>query len=201
MKKEKDDLRILKTRAAIKQALIELIEIKGFEAITVKDITTHAQINRGTFYAHYEDKYQLMNWIEQAFFNDMFAIINNHMPFPQQSNLPHATLPIAIEIFNYLYEQRVPLKAFLSPKGDQQFLVKLKEFMWQQIFVKNITVFFNPDQMLVPKDYFVSYVASAHLGVVQKWIEDGCIQSPQEMARILSTLTTRGPFYAAGLVK
>ena len=45
------------------------------------------------------------------------------------------------------------------------------------------------------------YIASAHLGVVQKWIEDGCIQSPEEMAQILSTLTTRGPFYAAGLVK
>lgn len=43
------------------------------------------------------------------------------------------------------------------------------------------------------------YIASADFGIVQKWIEDGCIQSPEDMARILSTLTTRGPFYEAGL--
>lgn len=196
---EKEDLRVVKTRAAIKHAFIELIEQKGFDAVTVKDITTLAQINRGTFYAHYEDKYHLMNSIEQEFFNDMFSIGKSHFPLIQQAITSATPQFIAIEIFNYLYKQRASLKVFLSSKGDQQFIVKLKEFMWQQIFVKNLDVFFKSENMHVPSEYFVSYIASAHLGVIQKWIEDDCIESPQEMARILSTMTMRGPLYAAGL--
>lgn len=42
------DLRIIRTRESIREALVELIEEKGFEAITVKDITMRAKINRGT---------------------------------------------------------------------------------------------------------------------------------------------------------
>ena len=54
------DLRVVRTKTAIRNALVELIEEKGFDAITVKDITTKANINRGTFYAHYQDKFDLM---------------------------------------------------------------------------------------------------------------------------------------------
>ncbi len=54
------DLRVVRTKTAIRNAFVELIEEKGFDAITVKDITTKANINRGTFYAHYQDKFDLM---------------------------------------------------------------------------------------------------------------------------------------------
>ena len=54
------DLRVIRTKESIQDALVELIEEKGFEAITVKDITTRAKINRGTFYSHYQDKYDLI---------------------------------------------------------------------------------------------------------------------------------------------
>ena len=60
MRNNNTDLRIIRTKESIREALVELIEEKGFEAITVKDITTRAKINRGTFYAHYQDKYDLM---------------------------------------------------------------------------------------------------------------------------------------------
>lgn len=46
------DLRVVRSKQAIRVALVELIEEKGFEAVAVKDITTWAGINRGTFYAH-----------------------------------------------------------------------------------------------------------------------------------------------------
>src|SRR5699024_2346300 len=49
------DLRIRKTKKAIKYALAELIEEIGFRAITVKSLTNKAGINRGTFYLHYDN--------------------------------------------------------------------------------------------------------------------------------------------------
>lgn len=57
---KKDDLRVIKTRKLIYQTLLDLMKKKTFEEIKVSDICSKAMINRSTFYAHYEDKYELL---------------------------------------------------------------------------------------------------------------------------------------------
>ena len=57
---KKDDLRVIKTRKLIYQTLLDLMKEKTFEEIKVSDICSKAIINRSTFYAHYEDKYELL---------------------------------------------------------------------------------------------------------------------------------------------
>lgn len=57
---KKDDLRVIKTRKLIYQTLLELMKEKTFEEIKVSDLCSKAMINRSTFYAHYEDKYELL---------------------------------------------------------------------------------------------------------------------------------------------
>ncbi|MDD7793470.1 TetR/AcrR family transcriptional regulator [Clostridium sp. 'White wine YQ'] len=64
-----EDPRVLRTRQLIRDAFSILLQKKGFDAITIKDIAERASINRATFYAHYEDKYALLEEItEQAFY-------------------------------------------------------------------------------------------------------------------------------------
>lgn len=55
-----NDLRVIKTKKNIESALIALLKKKSFSAITVQDILNEAFINRSTFYKHYQDKYQLV---------------------------------------------------------------------------------------------------------------------------------------------
>lgn len=55
--------------------------------------------------------------------------------------------------------------------------------------------------MIVPLDYFFAYVSSAHLGVIQEWLEDGIKLSPTEIALILSKTTFLGPGFVVGLKK
>lgn len=57
--KEKKDLRIIKTRNALYESLLDLMKEKSFEEIKVRDICENALVNRSTFYAHYNDKYEL----------------------------------------------------------------------------------------------------------------------------------------------
>jgi AcrR family transcriptional regulator len=65
---EKLDPRVKRTRNLILQAFEELINEKNFDAISVQDITGKAQINRATFYAHFSDKYTLLDYfISQIF--------------------------------------------------------------------------------------------------------------------------------------
>ena len=72
---KKDDLRVIKTKKILYETLIELMKTKTFEEIKVSDICTKALINRSTFYAHYEDKYELLlefiNSLKEEFINEL----------------------------------------------------------------------------------------------------------------------------------
>jgi AcrR family transcriptional regulator len=65
---EKLDPRVKRTRSLILQSFEDLLVEKNFESISVQDVTTKAQINRATFYAHFPDKYALLDYaINQMF--------------------------------------------------------------------------------------------------------------------------------------
>lgn len=65
---EKLDPRVKRTRNLILGAFNDLLARKSFDSISVQDVTDNAQINRATFYAHFEDKYALLDyWVQQLF--------------------------------------------------------------------------------------------------------------------------------------
>ena len=73
-----NDLRVRKTRAKIKRALIETINEKGFGNLTVSDITERAGINRGTFYIHYKGKQDLLEQLEEAIYSDIIQLFHDN---------------------------------------------------------------------------------------------------------------------------
>jgi AcrR family transcriptional regulator len=71
-KEEKLDPRVKRTRNLILQSFSDLLAEKGFESISVQDVTTKAEINRATFYKHFVDKYELLDrWISQVFMQEI----------------------------------------------------------------------------------------------------------------------------------
>jgi AcrR family transcriptional regulator len=58
---EKLDPRVRRTRGLLEQAFMEVVAQKGFQAVSVQDITERAGVNRATFYAHFPDKYELLD--------------------------------------------------------------------------------------------------------------------------------------------
>jgi len=205
MRDSNTDLRIIRTKESIRDALVELIDEKGFEAITVKDITTRAKINRGTFYAHYQDKFDLMTKCEDEIMLEMSRILKQNFPSvlaALETNSPIETpYSAAVLIFEYLNENSGFMKAVLGPKGDLSFQTRLKDFIWKTMFGNEPVAIIKEENLLVPGQYLASYIASAHIGVIQQWLDSGREESPQEIARILSTITVNGPFFAAGLKK
>jgi AcrR family transcriptional regulator len=67
------DPRVLRTRNLLEQAFAELLEEKGFQEMTIQDITERATVNRATFYAHFEDKYDLFDHFIRRHFNEALA--------------------------------------------------------------------------------------------------------------------------------
>ena len=67
----KVDRRIAKSQEAIKNALIELMSEKSFDDITIQDISDKANVNRGTIYLHYTDKFDLLDKLIEEHMDDL----------------------------------------------------------------------------------------------------------------------------------
>ncbi|KHF41715.1 TetR/AcrR family transcriptional regulator [Halalkalibacter okhensis] len=204
MAERKTDRRIKRTKRLIRDALTDLMEEKGFEGITVRDLTEKADINRGTFYLHYQDKYDLLEQSENDIIKGIEAItedINRYDSdlFISSSEYDKPTSFI-IRLFEFIADNSNFMKVIIGPTGDPAFQGKLKEVMKNNILRKKESQIEN-NQMLVPMDYFIAYVTSAHLGVIQYWLENGMKESPEEIAMVLSKTLLLGPARVAGLIK
>jgi AcrR family transcriptional regulator len=80
------DPRIKRTRQLLQQALLELMAERNFQSITVQDIAEKATVNRATFYAHYEDKFDLLdNYIREEFMQWLRLQLPPSSPFTLNS--------------------------------------------------------------------------------------------------------------------
>ncbi len=190
------DRRSLRTRAAIYQALIELIEEKGFEILTISDITRRANLNRSTFYLHFRDKSDLVLQMEDEITQNFEKILIQDLVINfKDLEKMDAPIPVIVSMFTYFKENARLIGAMLDLKGELSLQNQII-----QVIQKNISLGFlmgiQSIRFEVPAEYLFSYMISAHLGVVQAWIKKGCIESPEEMATNLMKLSLKGPFHA-----
>ena len=75
----KEDRRITRTRSALRQAFRDLVKEKGYDAVTIEEITERANLGRTTFYLHYHDKEDLLL---EDFADKLLALVENASPRP-----------------------------------------------------------------------------------------------------------------------
>ncbi|MCR2803953.1 TetR/AcrR family transcriptional regulator [Paenibacillus soyae] len=194
------DRRVSRTKRMIRDALTELMEEKGFDGITVKDLTARADINRGTFYLHYKDKYDLLEQSEAELIAEISALAASsflRVATNYNKQVSEWTLlPFVEKLFELLQENADFMRVVLGPKGDPSFQKKLKEVIRERSLPILKTI---GGELLVPAEYLTAYVSSAHLGVIQNWLESGMKTPPKEMALFLAQMTLLGPGYVAGV--
>lgn len=106
----KKDIRFIQTEKRIKCALIELLGRKKFEHITVNDIVIQGEISRSTFYNHYEDKYELLNYYQHHCVNK----INKGFFNNSDQNPKH----FLYGMFSFIKNEVIILGLFLSKRGS-----------------------------------------------------------------------------------
>ena len=79
-KKNITDRRVQRTRKALRSALLELIKEKGYDSVSVEEITQRANLGRATFYLHYKDKEDLLVDEFNEIVNERARIISD-IPF------------------------------------------------------------------------------------------------------------------------
>ncbi|MGG4147477.1 TetR/AcrR family transcriptional regulator [Paenibacillus algorifonticola] len=182
MVKDKVDLRIVKTRKAIKESFLKLVQTKGYERITVQDIADEAMINRNTFYLHYVDKPDLMEKLCQENvekLNVCFSLeVNN---FHESSK--ELLISVLNNLFNVIKSNMVFFKTMLSQNGQPHFSTYLKEAL-KTFFLAGISKSHNHLKMTVGLEYMISGL----VGVIGLWIMDSEQYQVEEIIEQLSEI-------------
>lgn len=104
------DIRIEKTKRSIKNAFIELRSRKSLERITVKEVCEKAEINKSTFYSHYQDIYDLSDKLETEVVESIIGSLNhpeNLLKNPEEFT-KELYLGYAAKMLSYVFFFRQP---------------------------------------------------------------------------------------------
>src|ERR1700694_229887 len=118
MTQQVNNLRLRRTQKLLREALIALIEERGFDALTVGEITERAMVSRAAFYRNYQDKYDL---VEQIFEEAMSALLKAVRDLGQE-HPPE----IWVTFFEHIARYERLYRALLGRKGSPWFVRKMR---------------------------------------------------------------------------
>lgn len=182
-----EDRRITRSKKALRQALISLMEEVGFDAITVNDLCQAADLNRGTFYNHFKDKEHLLASFEDEIMAEIAGMQSQMQSLSLRDVVRYRTgrvpVPLLVKLFDYLRAQGDFLHAALGPGGDVRFGPRLRDTVCTHLIESVLHERYrNSTDPFV--SYYVAFYASAYLGVITRWIETGMREDSEQMARI-----------------
>jgi AcrR family transcriptional regulator len=128
MRVNEEDRRVKRSRKLLQQAFSDLLGEKGFQAISVQDIAERAEVNRGTFYAHFQDKYALLEVVVgESFREALLKRVPEGTSFSLE-NLEQLVLGV-IEFLGGFYSHCRPSDRELSPLVETSMQHELYEFL------------------------------------------------------------------------
>lgn len=185
------DRRITKSKRALRAALIDLMEERGLDDVSVNDLCARADLNRGTFYNHFRDKEDLLVALEDEVMADLDRFQAQMQDLTVRELMGYRVrkqpLPFLVELFDYLREQGDFLHAVLGPGGDVRFGPRLRDAVCTNLVQSILHERYRNDPSPFV-GYYVAFFASAYLGIIQRWIDTGMQESSEEMALIAMRL-------------
>ncbi|MGL5149042.1 MAG: TetR/AcrR family transcriptional regulator [Clostridium sp.] len=175
-----------KTKQILKETFINLVKEKGIAGVTVTDIVTKLDFNRGTFYLHYQDKYELLEEIEDSIISSIKIIINDTLLENINTLLPRDNDILQIllcKIYTYIKNSSQFIGVLLGPNGDLSFQWKVKALI-EGVLIRNLQIMNITNS--IPSNYMSIIASSSQIGVIQKWIKGGFQESPEELALFMT---------------
>lgn len=187
------DLRIRRTQKLLREALIELIEERGFEALTIGEITERAMVSRAAFYRNYHDKYDLVEHI----FAEIMSELQNAVGDLGQEHPSE----IWVAFFEHIARYDRLYRVLLGSKGSPWFARKMHAALKDLIKARG-RLPHGSDTTSFPthafSDEFVPDLVSAlFVEAISWWLEHGRPYTPNEIAR-RSALMAAALFREAG---
>jgi AcrR family transcriptional regulator len=181
------DRRVRRTRKALIDGFLSLVEEKGYEKTTVQDILDRADTGRSTFYAHYRDKEAVL----LASFDDMQKEVRSQIDAraPAGRSIDIA-LPATL-VFEHVYRYRPVVRALCGKQaGDRvmRYLHRLiAETLAEHLDAQHATNGCNP-----PAEVVAQFYAAAAIGLLTWWIQHDFCRGPAWLATTYKQIANHG---------
>lgn len=183
----KIDRRVQRTRELLKKTLIELINERGYDAITIQDIVDRANVGRTTFYLHYSSKDELFMSCHEAIIREFhFGPLYPH-PLSREELLSPEAPPGMTVAYRHLKDAWVRLYPIFQGKDGVLILRRIRDGSAQEIET-NLRAAFAGTDSTIPFDVLANYLAGARIVLLQWWLEKRQPHTPENLAQTFHRL-------------
>lgn len=178
------DRRVRKTKQTLRKTLTKLLLTKDIKNITVKELTSLADVNRGTFYLHYKDIYDMYGQIQIDIYNELKHIFEKHM-----TERKSASLSIVVsEAFTLLSKNR-ELALVILNSADSNILTGIIEMAKPKTKKDWLDLLGSVDPSRY--DHYYTFITSGCVGLINNWLSTGMTEAPEVMAKIAEDLISQ----------
>lgn len=182
----KQDRRIDKSKNALKEALILLMDEKEFKSITITEIVHLANLNRGTFYKHYSTQDELLNELIEDVLSDL--VKSYREPYLAVENfdvgkISSSSIKIFDHVERYSRFYTIITHSNVLPGFQNRICQVLKELIQNDL----AKLLHNPT---IDRSLLSSYNAYALFGLIIEWVNGGFNFTPHQMAEQLLSIVS-----------
>ncbi len=183
------------TERKIKQVFTHLMQTKGLNDLTVSDIARGANINRGTFYLHFVDKFALLAYFEDQTIDRLTAILT--APCGEAENaspIDFISRDTVYQALVYVQGDREFVQALTSDTGDPKFVARFKGILAGLLdaqAAKSPEFTFN--KVGFPADYASEILLSTVVSIILLWLHKGATEDPAMIADMIDRCKTLAP--------
>lgn len=174
------------TRQKLINAFLDLYEEKPIEKISIGELTKRAGIYRGTFYYYYKDIYDLLDAVESDFLILNLPIVSHIIDGIFTQNI-ESKVPL---LLSYYQQNERQIHVFLVKRPNPVILRRMKD-AGKKVALARLGI--NENQLSVNASYIAEYIASAQLGLITRWLENGQDISPKELVNLMQSINLSGP--------
>jgi AcrR family transcriptional regulator len=174
------DRRVRRTQQLLAKALIALTLEKGYDAVTIRDITERADVGYATFFRHYHAKDELLSYVLEFVLAELIALLGS----PSVANEPEVTGDI---LFRYVQEHAEVVRVLLDSHALRQ---KLLDLAIQSTMREKQEL----PESLVPLEVAAQHIVASSIALIEWWLKRGMPYSSERMGLIYAELIAR-PIY------
>lgn len=196
MAQNKPDRRVQRTQQLLRDSLLSLILEKGYDEVTVQELTENANLGRATFYLHYKDKRELLLECMDVMVDQFVEQFDRFSP----EQWAYADGEPIQQVFKFAREQATLYKVIMSGQGGIEVSRRLHQIIATntcQVIETQITEKgLNPR---LPIDFISNYYAGSLLALVFWWLEMNVPYSAEQMTDMFRQISLEGRRAAMGL--
>jgi AcrR family transcriptional regulator len=183
--KKREDARVRRTRDALGDALVALMQEKPFDTITVQDVLDRAQVGRSTFYSHYSDKDDLLMSDAEEFFESVAMLLS------VRGDTSDRVFPVR-EFFGHIIEAKTFVDALVSA-GKMNDNMELARGLFARGIERRLAELPKGQGIAENERPAIAFAhAGALLALLQWWVDRGMKQTPAEMDQLFHRLVWKG---------